>query len=149
MENLEFSKDMFKPVSREEKTFEQNIRPSIGYWNDAWRRLRANKVALASLIIVIALVMLAIVVPMISHFSYDQQIADAKNLGPSLRHPFGTDKLGRDLFVRVMMGARYSLIIGGAAAIINLFIGVIYGGIAGFFGGRVDNIMMRIVDCLY
>lgn len=149
MENLEFSKDMFKPVSREEKTFEQNIRPSIGYWNDAWRRLRANKVALASLIIVIALVMLAIVVPMISHFSYDQQIADAKNLGPSLRYPFGTDKLGRDLFVRVMMGARYSLIIGGAAAIINLFIGVIYGGIAGFFGGRVDNIMMRIVDCLY
>ena len=149
MENLEFSKDMFKPVSREEKTFEQNIRPSIGYWNDAWRRLRANKVALASLIIVIALVMLAIVVPMISHFSYDQQIADAKNLGPSLRHPFGTDKLGRDLLVRVMIGARISLLIGIGSSIIVLVIGSIYGAVSGLIGGKVDAVMMRIVEIIY
>jgi len=149
MENLEFNKDMFTPVSKEEKKFEENIRPSVGYWSDAWRRLRANKVALVSLIVIIVLVLLAIIVPIVSPFAYDAQISGANDLGPNGTHFFGTDKLGRDLFVRVMMGARYSLIIGGAAAVINLFIGVIYGGISGFFGGKIDNIMMRVVDCLY
>ena len=149
MENLEFDKSMFTPVSQEEKAFEKNIRPSVGYWSDAWRRLKSNKVALISLIIIIALVILAIVVPIVSPFKYDSQNLALKDLGPNKTNFFGTDKLGRDLFVRVMMGARYSLVIGGAAAIINLFIGVIYGGISGFFGGKIDNIMMRIVDCLY
>lgn len=149
MENLEFNKNMFTPVSQEEKNFQQNVRPSVGYWSDAWRRLRANKVALVSLIVIIVLILLAIIVPIVSPFAYDAQIAGSKDLGPNGTHFFGTDKLGRDLFVRVMMGARYSLIIGGAAAVINLFIGVIYGGISGFFGGKIDNIMMRVVDCLY
>lgn len=149
MENLEFDKSMFTPVSQEEKNFQQNVRPSVGYWSDAWRRLRANKVALVSLIVIIVLILLAIIVPIVSPFAYDAQIAGVKDVGPNGTHFFGTDKLGRDLFVRVMMGARYSLIIGGAAAVINLFIGVIYGGISGFFGGKIDNIMMRVVDCLY
>ncbi|MGG7077741.1 ABC transporter permease [Clostridium sardiniense] len=149
MENLEFDKNMFTPISQEEKNFQQNVRPSVGYWSDAWRRLRANKVALVSLIVIIVLILLAIIVPIVSPFAYDAQIAGSKDLGPNGTHFFGTDKLGRDLFVRVMMGARYSLIIGGAAAVINLFIGVIYGGISGFFGGKIDNIMMRVVDCLY
>ena len=149
MENLEFNKDMFTPLSKEEKSFEQNIRPSVGYWKDAWNRLKENKIALVSLIVIIVLILLAIIVPMTSKFSYDAQNLKLKDLKPNGVHFFGTDKLGRDLFVRVMMGARYSLIIGGAAAVINLFVGVLYGGISGFFGGKLDNIMMRIVDCLY
>lgn len=149
MENIEFKKDMFTPVSDAEKAFEKYERPSVGYWKDAWRRLKANKVALISLFIIVILVLLAIIVPMTSRYTYDAQNLSMKDMRPSGDNIFGTDKLGRDLFVRVMMGARYSLIIGGAAAIINLVIGVLYGGIAGFFGGRIDNIMMRIVDCLY
>ena len=70
------------------------------------------------------------------------------NEAPSLTHWFGTDQLGRDIFVRVMYGARYSLIIGFVASFLNLFIGIIYGGIAGFVGGKLDNIMMRIVDII-
>ncbi|MCR6513283.1 MAG: ABC transporter permease [Clostridium sp.] len=149
MENIKFDKNMFTPVSKEEKAFENFERPSVGYWKDAWRRLKSNKVALISLIVIILLVLSAIIVPMVSKYTYDAQNLALKDMKPNGQHFFGTDKLGRDLFVRVMMGARYSLIIGAAAAVINLVIGVLYGGVAGFFGGRVDNLMMRIVDCLY
>ncbi|MGL5648642.1 MAG: ABC transporter permease, partial [Clostridium sp.] len=149
MENLKFNKEMFTPVSKEEKTFEKNVRPSVGYWKDAWRRLKTNKVAIVSLIIIILFVLAVIITPMVSQYTYDGQDKTASNLGPSMAHLMGTDTLGRDLFVRVMMGAKYSLIVGIGAAIINLVIGVVYGAVAGFFGGKVDNIMMRIVDCLY
>lgn len=149
MENLKFSEDMFTPISKEEKQFEKNVRPSVGYWKDAWRRLKTNKVALGSLIVIILLVIMVIVTPMVSQYAYDAQDMAATSQRPGGSHIFGTDTLGRDLFVRVMMGAKYSLIVGVGAAIINLFIGVIYGAIAGFFGGKVDTIMMRIVDCLY
>ncbi|WP_195970330.1 ABC transporter permease [Clostridium thermobutyricum] len=149
MENLKISEDMFTPISKEEKQFEKNVRPSVGYWKDAWRRLKTNKVALGSLIVIILLVIMVIVTPMISQYAYDAQDMAATSQRPGGSHIFGTDTLGRDLFVRVMMGAKYSLIVGVGAAIINLFIGVIYGAIAGFFGGKVDTIMMRIVDCLY
>lgn len=149
MENLKISEDMFTPISKEEKQFEKNVRPSVGYWKDAWRRLKTNKVALGSLIVIILLVIMVIVTPMVSQYTYDAQDMAATSQRPGGSHIFGTDTLGRDLFVRVMMGAKYSLIVGVGAAIINLFIGVIYGAIAGFFGGKVDTIMMRIVDCLY
>lgn len=149
MENLKISEDMFTPISKEEKQFEKNVRPSVGYWKDAWRRLKTNKVALGSLIVIILLVIMVIVTPMVSQYAYDAQDMAATSQRPGGSHIFGTDTLGRDLFVRVMMGAKYSLIVGVGAAIINIFIGVIYGAIAGFFGGKVDTIMMRIVDCLY
>lgn len=149
MEDLKISEEMFTPISKEEKQFEKNVRPSVGYWKDAWRRLKTNKVALGSLIVIILLVIMVIVTPMVSQYAYDAQDMAATSQRPGGSHIFGTDTLGRDLFVRVMMGAKYSLIVGVGAAIINLFIGVIYGAIAGFFGGKVDTIMMRIVDCLY
>ncbi|MGL4848403.1 MAG: ABC transporter permease [Clostridium sp.] len=149
MENLKFDKEMFTPISKEEKTFEKNVRPSVGYWKDAWRRLKSNKVAIVSLIIIVLFVLAVIITPMVSQYTYDGQDKMASNLGPSMDHFMGTDTLGRDLFVRVMMGAKYSLIVGIGAAIINLVIGVVYGAVAGFFGGKIDNIMMRIVDCLY
>lgn len=100
--------------------------------------------------IALALIILgAIFIPLFYPYAYDQQIREARNLSPNLKHIFGTDKLGRDLFIRVVYGARISLSIGFVASLINLTIGVVYGGISGYVGGRVDNIMMRIVDILY
>ena len=132
VENLDLNIDseLFSPLSSEEKKSNEIVRPSVGYWANAWRRLKSNKVALFSLVMIIVIIAFAI-------------------LGPNAQHWFGTDNLGRDLFVRVMYGARYSLIIAFAASVLNLVIGVLYGGIAGFLGGKVDNIMMRIVDILY
>ncbi|MGG7058601.1 ABC transporter permease [Clostridium nigeriense] len=157
MENLKvdlnIDKELFTPLSEEEKNFEQVVRPSVGFWADAWRRLKTNKLAIVSLIAIGIIFILAFLGPILMEkimgYTYYATDLNATNLRPSAEHWFGTDNLGRDLFVRVMYGARYSLIIAISAAAINLVIGVLYGGIAGFFGGKVDNIMMRIVDVLY
>ncbi len=151
--DLDIDKELFTPLSEEEKKFEEIVRPSIGYWADAWRRLKNNKVALISLIMIIVIVLCAflgqILMEKVLGYTYYDTNLQATDLRPSASHWFGTDNLGRDLFVRVMYGTRYSLIIAISAAAINLVIGVLYGGVAGFFGGKVDNIMMRIVDVLY
>lgn len=157
MENLKvdlnIDKELFTPLSEEEKKFEEIVRPSVGYWADAWRRLKTNKVALFSLVMIGVVIIFATLGPILLEkilgYTYYDTNLQATNLRPSGQHWFGTDDLGRDLFVRVMYGARYSLIIAISAAAINLVIGVLYGGVAGFFGGKVDNIMMRIVDVLY
>ena len=149
MENLRIDKDLFTPLSEDEKKINTVVRPSIGYWKDAWNRLRKDKFAMVSLVVIIAIVACAILVPMLSKYDYAANDLSATYLKPSAEHWFGTDNLGRDLFVRNFYGARYSLIIAVLAAIINLVIGVIYGGVAGFFGGMIDNILMRIVDVLY
>ena len=148
-EDFEFAEGLFAPLNEEERKLETIVRPSVGYWKDAWRRLKANKVALISLIIILLVILLAIIVPIVSPYGYAETNHKLNNQGPTLQHIFGTDAIGRDIFVRVMYGARYSLIIGFSAAAINLVVGVLYGGIAGFVGGKVDNIMMRIVDVLY
>lgn len=151
--DLDLDKELFTPLSDEEKKFEQIVRPSVGYWADAWRRLKGNKVALVSLIMIIIIVIFAFLGPVLMEkvmgYTYYDTNLQGTDIRPNAQHWFGTDNLGRDLFVRTMYGARYSLIIAISAAAINLVIGVLYGGIAGFFGGKVDNIMMRIVDVLY
>lgn len=149
---IDVNKELFTPLSGEEKIFEQVVRPSVGYWANAWRRLKSNKTALFSLIMIIIIVIAAVFTPIIleNTFGYTYyDTSNATNLRPNGQHWFGTDNLGRDLFVRVMYGARYSLIIAFAASVMNLVIGVLYGGIAGFKGGYLDDIMMRIVDVLY
>lgn len=95
------------------------------------------------------IVILAIVIPFVSPYAYDQQDYTAINQGPSAQHWFGTDSLGRDIFVRCWAGARVSLLIALVATCINVIIGVLYGGISGYFGGRVDMIMMRGVEIIY
>lgn len=147
--NFELDKSMFVPLTESEKKIDEVIRPSVGYWQDAWRRIKDNKVALVSLIVIILVVLAAIFLPMFTGYTYESTDLANINASPGGKHLLGTDGLGRDLLERLMYGTRYSLIIGFAAAIINLIIGVIYGGVAGFIGGRVDNIMMRIVDVLY
>ena len=150
MENqMKIESELFTPLSQEEKKIDAIVRPSVSYWKDAWMRLKRDKFAIVSLIVIIVVVAGAILVPMISKYSYEANDLSATYLKPSAQHWFGTDNLGRDLFVRNFYGARYSLLIAVLAAIINLVIGVLYGGIAGYFGGMVDNILMRIVDIIY
>lgn len=151
MKNIPVNIDekLFLPVSQEEKTKNEYIRPGLSYWQDVWQRFKKDKVAMAGLVIIIAVGLFAIFGPMISPYTYDAQDFASSNQWPSIAHPFGTDVFGRDIFVRVMYGARISLSIGLVASLINLTIGVLYGGISGLAGGTVDNIMMRIVDVLY
>jgi oligopeptide transport system permease protein len=120
-------------------------------WSDAWRKLKHNRAAVASAWIIGAMALVVIVVPPFAAYEYDFiDFANAAT-GPSFTtgHLFGTDSLGRDLFVRTLYGGRISLLIGVVSTAVSLLIGVTYGAIAGYFGGRVDALMMRIVDILY
>ncbi len=139
----------FEKISQNEKAHIVDDRKSVSYWADAWRRLKKNKVAMFALCLIIVLVLFAVLGPYLSPYTYDQQVRGDEKMAPCLRHPFGTDQLGRDLLVRTMIGARISLLIGIVSAVIVLVIGSIYGAISGLAGGMVDNIMMRIVDVLY
>ena len=118
-------------------------------WSDAWRRLLANKAALAGGIILLVLIFLAIFAPWIAPHSYAYQNLELGAQPPSVDFLLGTDTLGRDLFSRILYGARVSLLVGFVATGVALVIGVSWGIIAGYFGGRVDSVMMRIVDVLY
>jgi dipeptide transport system permease protein len=140
----------FQPAVRSTVAMEKMRRPQTTFWLDAWRRLRKNWLAMAGLILILLISIMSIVGPMISPYTYSEQnLKTGRNLEPSAEHWFGTDDLGRDVFVRVWEGGRISLTIGLVAALIDLCIGVIYGGIAGYRGGRTDEIMMRIVDILW
>ena len=119
------------------------------YFQDAWGRFKKNKLALVSLVFMAAVILFAVFAPMFSPYTYDGQDLTCRNALPNAAHWFGTDKFGRDIFVRIMYGARISLSVGFAAALLNLVIGVAYGAICGYFGGKVDMILMRLVDIIY
>ena len=123
-------------------------RPSLSYWSDAWRRFRSNKVAMVSAVILTIIILMAILQPMFSPYDYDTQDLFSINQGPSAEHIFGTDNLGRDIFTRCWEGARVSLAIAFVVAILNGTIGILYGGIAGYFGGLADNLMMRFCELI-
>ncbi|EMT53680.1 MULTISPECIES: ABC transporter permease [Brevibacillus] len=146
---MQLTKEHFEPISVDLRQAESIKRPSLSFWADVWRRLKMNKVAMASLVFILILVACAILIPILSSNDYFTTDLAGKNKKPSAEHWFGTDDLGRDVFVRVWYGARISLEVGFAAAFIDLIIGVIWGGLAGFYGGKVDEIMMRIADILY
>ena len=118
-------------------------------WQDAVRRLIQNRAAMIGGITVIVLIILAIFAPLIAPYSYSYQNLDIGASPPSAEHMLGTDVLGRDLLSRLLYGARISLLVGFVATGVALVIGVSWGIVAGYFGGRVDSIMMRIVDVLY
>ena len=118
-------------------------------WNDAFRRLIANRAAVASACILIILILAALFAPWIAPHSYSYQNLDLGATPPSGEFLLGTDTLGRDLLSRILYGARVSLLVGFVATAVALVIGVSWGIIAGYFGGRIDSIMMRIVDVLY
>ncbi|MET3289592.1 ABC transporter permease [Brevibacillus fluminis] len=146
---MQLTKEHFEPISMDLRQAEEIKRPSLSFWQDVWRRLKQNKVAMASLIFIAVLLVLAIFIPIFSHNDYFTTDLAGKNKKISAEHWFGTDDLGRDMFVRIWYGARISLEVGFAAAAIDLLVGIIWGGISGFFGGKVDEIMMRIADLLF
>jgi oligopeptide transport system permease protein len=155
----------FLPASEEEKQGLVVMRDSVSFWKDSLRRLVRNKVAMVSLAVIVVIMFFSFVVPSFYPYSYEDQHKGAENLRPMTYsedeqeriaagekvtpHFLGTDKLGRDYAVRVMVGSRISLTVGLVAAGIILIIGALYGSIAAFFGGWVDIIMMRIVDIIY
>ena len=118
-------------------------------WQDAVRRLIQNRAAMIGGITILLLIILAVFAPWIAPYSYSYQNLDIGASPPSMEHLLGTDVLGRDLLSRLLYGARISLLVGFVATGVALVIGVSWGIIAGYFGGRVDSIMMRIVDVLY
>ena len=141
--------DKFEMVGKNIEKMESISRPSLTFWQEAWRRIRTNKAAYFSLILLIAYGLLAIFAPMFSHYGFDQQDAYSMSKGISAAHWLGTDSLGRDLWVRVWMGARVSLTIGLLAALLNTVIGTVLGGFCGYYGGKFDMIVMRIIDVIY
>lgn len=146
--NAKSRKEKFRILGCNDSKGEQIVRANMTYWEDAWRRLKQNKVAIFCLGILIFITILCIIGPYLTPYKFEANDSSVINLGPSGKHYFGTDDLGRDMFARVCVGGRVSLIIGLAGALIDTVVGVLYGGIAGYLGGRVDNIMMRIVEIL-
>ncbi|MCB1135144.1 MAG: ABC transporter permease [Chlamydiia bacterium] len=123
--------------------------PQLSYFGDVYRRFRENRIAVASLYILGVLFLLAVFGPLFSPYTYYGTELAAKNSSPSYAHWFGTDDLGRDIFTRVWFGARISLFVGICAAVIDVLLGVLWGGTAALAGGRMDEYMMRAADILY
>lgn len=135
----------------DEASVVRSARPFKGasLWGDAVRRLRRNKAAVTGAAVLFVIALMSAAGPWLSRYSYEDQQRASRFLPPSRDHWFGTDNLGRDVFVRVLMGGRLSLQVAVAATAVSVLIGVLYGATAGFLGGRVDAGMMRFVDILY
>lgn len=149
MMKTEYSPELFLPSEAKDKDAEQIHRPSIKYWADVWRRLKQNRLAMFGLFVIVALAIMAIIGTRINGFKYYEQNLFNTDQKPGGVHWFGTDDLGRDMFTRIWYGARYSLLIGISAALIDFCCGVLYGGIAGMSSQKVDSIMMRIAEVIY
>ena len=155
----------FLPAEESEKQSMVVMRESTSFWKDGFRRLKKNKLAMISLFVIIVIFIMAFIVPSFYPYTYEQQIRGSENLGileysaqekarmedgeSVFPHLLGTDSLGRDTMTRLLMGSRISLLVGIIASAIILVIGSTYGAIAGYFGGKVDMIMMRLVDVIY
>ena len=163
--SFQIDPDLFGKASDEEKAQVVTQRESVSFMKDAMRRFVKNKMAMTCLVILILITLIAIFVPMFYPYSYTKQDVSAKYLQPFeyskkemtkinkgeyvFPHIMGTDNLGRDYAIRVIYGTRISLMVGFISALIVVVIGILYGSISGYFGGKVDIIMMRIVDIIY
>ena len=129
------------PVYRTRRRFERTPR-------ETWQRIAANKIALASIIFLVLLILAAVFVPMVLPFGYEQQLPDSRLLAPGAKHILGTDDLGRDILTRVLVGARISLMVAVSVECVVVLLGVTVGLIAGYRGGWIDSLLMRITDVL-
>ena len=174
MQENEFSSEDFLPATEEEKTYAAPDRPATTFFKDGMKRLLQNKVATVSAVLLILVVLMAVILPLFWPYGYSQMLgnrpgkpmdASYNNLAPFaygqseikrieagekvFPHIFGTDASGRDYFIRVVYGTRISLLVGFFASIIVLIVGLTVGAVAGYFGGKVDLVIMRIVDIIY
>ena len=127
----------------------EGIEKGTSLTQDAFRRLRKNKMAMAGLSILVCMIVVALLTPLIAPYEYDAQNLDLGASPPSVAHWLGTDVFGRDQLTRIMYGSRISLMVGFFATTVALLIGVLWGATAGYIGGRTDAFMMRTVDVLY
>ncbi len=163
--SLQVDPALFEKASDEEKAQQVTMRESVSFFRDSMRRLRKNHIAMLSLVIIILIALIAFIVPTFYPYTYTKQDVASQNLAPFqysakeqmkidkgqsvFPHIMGTDALGRDYAIRVIYGTRISLTVGIFSALIVVVIGIIYGSISGYFGGKVDMVMMRIVDIIY
>lgn len=144
----ELTVDKFKRVDKSRFDSDALVRPTVTYWQDAWRRLKKNPVAVFAMILLLVCLFLMAFGPTISGAEYVKINALLKNKSASAQNWFGTDFLGRDLFCRIWVGARASLAVALGCTFIQVVIGCAYGGIMAYFGGWVDEVMMRVVEIL-
>lgn len=163
--SLQVDPDAFQPATEDEKARQSQMRESVSFTRDALRRLAKNQIAMICLATIVFIALVAAFVPSIYPYTYESQDLSRKYLDPFeysekeqaviesggkvFPHIMGTDALGRDYAIRVIYGTRISLAVGVVAAIIVVIIGILYGSVSGFFGGKVDLFMMRIVDIIY
>lgn len=147
--NNAITPELFEPAVDNFSSSDDIKRPNISFLSDVWRRLLQNRLAMVGLVIMILLVILCIFGPIFSVHDYAYQDLRQINKAPSGEYWFGTDDLGRDLFTRAWQGGRISLFIGFMAAFIDLAAGVVIGGVSGYMGGWIDNVLMRIAEILY
>ena len=140
--------DLFEATEQNSSDLEYIARKHHSALYDGWIRLRKNKAAVICAVILIVITLFAIFAPILGQYTYFDTNYKAKLKPPSIEHPFGTDEFGRDQWARIWYGTRISLLIGLVAALLNLFIGVIYGAVSAMIGGRVDAIMQRIIEIL-
>lgn len=174
---FELTDDLFEEVGNEIKVEKRGSSPSSTFWKDSWIRLRKNNGSIIGLILIIAIIILAVFGPMMNSYGFDDQDLTRANLPPKVPvlenlsflgmngvdirgtdqyeakgvseyYWFGTDDLGRDLWTRIWQGTRISLYIAFLAATLDLVIGVAYGSISAYYGGRIDNVMQRIIEVL-
>ena len=141
--------EYFDPLPQEDRDGQFVAMESKSFARNVWESFSRNRLALVGLILLAVLVCAAVFGPMLSPYPYDGMDAMSRNQSSSAAHWFGTDQMGRDILTRVLYGARVSLLVGFASTALNLVIGVLYGSIAGYVGGRVDMVLMRIVDVIY
>lgn len=163
--SLQIDPGLFEAAGEEEKAQQVTMRPSVSFMKDAMTRLRKNTIAMVSLWVILLIGAVAFIVPTFYPYTYTKQDVSAQNLSPFqysakeqmkiakgqklFPHIMGTDSLGRDYAIRVIYGTRISLLVGIFSALIVIVIGILYGAVSGFFGGKVDMVMMRIVDIIY
>jgi oligopeptide transport system permease protein len=180
MTEKQLTADLFRPASQAAGKSEEISKPSLSFWQDAFRRLKKNKAAMLGMFAIVFIILFSLIAPVFSEYGIDDQELSRVNLPPKIpalenigflgldgvdirgvdqyemksipedqNFWFGTDSLGRDQWTRVWKGTQISLYIAFLAATIDLIVGVVYGGISAFYGGRTDDVMQRIVEILY